>query len=93
MCGPMGFFSGRLSHGAIAHTGLILHRRIYNHFYVKMTKNIEYSNETHCTFMSPSLQKCEELRSPPGTNQRWLQVKEKNSGKCRTFDEMSKALR
>ena len=24
MCGPMGFFSGRLSRGAIAHIGLIL---------------------------------------------------------------------
>ena len=86
MCGPMGFFSGRLSRGAIAHTGLILQP-----FYVKMAKNIEYSNETYCTLMSLSLQKCEEFRSPPGTNQRWLQVKEKNSGKCRTFDKMSKA--
>ena len=49
----------------------------------------EYWNKTNFAFMCISFQKCEEFRSPSGTNQRWLQVKEKNYGKCNSWTHLT----
>ena len=78
----MGSFSGRLSPGAIAHTGLMVQL-----FFLE--DDDEYWNRTNFAFMCLSLQKCEEFRSPSGTNQRWLQVKEKKYGKYNSWTHLT----